>query len=86
MIDPNMFEANLEDLDLDALTRSCDAFSLTILRSIYSEEQIAKLDEKGLARGIAVTTCCRYVEAMRVLVQRHVALQNARTSLDRLVG
>lgn len=86
MPESSMFEADFEDLDLDALLRSCDAFSLMILRAIYSEEQIAKFDEQGLARGVAVTTCCRYVEAMRVLVKRHVALQEARASLNRLVS
>ncbi len=82
---PNMFQVDLEDLDFEELLASTDRFTLAILNMIYTPRQIEKLDEQGLARGIAFETCHRYMEAMHALAQRFVELESVKSSLNGLL-
>ena len=81
----NMFEADLQTMDLEQLMASTDRFTLTILNSIYTPEQIKKFDEAGEARGIAFETCHRYMMAMKVMAERYTELQAVRLALNNLL-
>ena len=81
----NMFEADLQAMDLEQLMASTDRFTLTILNSIYTPEQIKKFDEAGEARGIAFETCHRYMMAMKVMAERYTELQAVRLALNNLL-
>jgi hypothetical protein len=83
--EPNMFEVDLEAIDFEALMASTDRFSLVILNSIYSPEQIKKLDDQGLARSVAFETCYRYMEAMRVMAERYTEMESAKAWLTTLL-
>lgn len=80
-----MFNVDLEQVDFEELMRSTDRFSLVILNSIYSPDQIRKLDDQGLARVIAFETCYRYMEAMRVMAERFAVLESVKSSLNSLI-
>lgn len=80
-----MFEADLQAMDLEQLMASTDRFTLTILNSIYTPEQIKKFDEAGEARGIAFETCHRYMMAMKVMAERFTELQSIKASLNSLL-
>lgn len=82
---PSMFEVDLEEMDFEELMASTDRFSLMILGSLYSPEQIRKLDEQGLARVVAFETCHRYMEAMKVMAERFTVLQSVKNSLNTLI-
>lgn len=81
----SMFEADLQAMDLEQLMASTDRFTLTILNSIYTPEQIKKFDEAGEARGIAFETCHRYMMAMKVMAERFTELQSIKASLNSLL-
>lgn len=81
----NMFEADLQNMDLEDLMQSTDRFTILILRSLYTPEQIRKFDEAGEARGIAFMTCHRYMMAMRVMAERFTELQSIKSALNGLI-
>lgn len=83
--DDNMFEVDLQEMDLEALMESTDRFTLMILNSIYTPEQIRKFDEAGEARGIAFETCHRYMQSMRVMAERFTELQSIKLALNNLI-
>ena len=83
--DENLFEADLQEMELEELMASTDRFTLVILNSIYTPEQIAKFDEQGVARGLAFETCHRYMMAMKVMAERYTELQTVRLALDNLL-
>lgn len=81
----NMFEADLQEMDLEVLMESTDRFTLMILNSIYTPEQIKKFDEAGQARGIAFEICHRYMQSMRVMAERFTELQSIKSALNNLL-
>lgn len=81
----SMFEADLQAMDLEQLMASTDRFTLAILNSMYTPEQIRKFDEAGEARGIAFETCHKYMLAMRVMAERFTELQSIKLALNNLI-
>jgi hypothetical protein len=81
----SMFEVDLDDLDLDELINRTDSFTLMILRNLYDEETILKLDEDGKARFVAFRVAHRYLEAMKALAERYAQLESDRAALSKLV-
>lgn len=81
----NMFEVDLQEMELEDLLESTDRFTLMILSSIYTPEQIKKFDDAGEARAIAFETCHRYMMAMKVMAERFAELQSIKSALNGLV-
>lgn len=81
----NMFEVDLQEMELEQLLESTDRFTLMVLSSIYTPAQIKKFDEQGLARGIAFETCHRYMMAMKAMAERFTELQSIKSSLNSLL-
>lgn len=80
-----LFEADLQDMELEQLIAGTDRFTLAILNSLYTPEQIKKMNDAGKARGVAFEACHRYMLAMRVMAERFTELQSIKASLDSLL-
>lgn len=80
-----LFEADLRAMEFEHLVASTDKFTLTVLNSLYTPDQIKKMDDAGEARKIAFETCHKYMLAMRIMAERFTMLETVKASLDNLI-
>jgi len=80
-----LFEADLRAMDFEDLMASTDKFTLTVLNSLYTPDQIKKMDAAGEARGIAFEICHKYMVAMRVMAERFTELHSIKSALNNLL-
>lgn len=81
----NIYEMDLEAIDLEELTDITDSFTMGVLGLVMTDEQIMELFRKNLARSAAFKMCMRYVEAMQVLAIRAQRLYYMKENLDKLI-